>query len=472
MNNQIIWKTRKTIIPAQSFDENKAYFCVYLNLNGQLVPHLITSDKEFIAIDEKSLPSLDFVIKNGTIPTSNYSCWDTNDDKPFSVYDFLFNNPQADIVEIFLKNRSYFVEYADYVDDRYRDLLAIWSMSTYFHQLFDTFPYLALTGTKRSGKTRTLEIISELAFNSMIAASISSASMYRAVNNNRCTILFDESENLCQNPQFGDLMEVLKSGYKKSGSTMRCQGDNHQPVEFSTYSPKVFANINGIERTLADRTIPIRMVRTNANNIIPPWRPKQIANELTILRNTHYVMAMQYHQKVNEIYQSDILKIGLDTALKDREKELWDPILTLSLLIDEEAQRKHHDWESITQKLLQLSSKIRQNKESRENAEQAENLLIEALLQFIEVATPVRDSFYNVQDIVSFVSNCEGLKWINSHQKLWNQLENLQIVQNREIDSQRLRRQHETKQFTTYRLERECIIDAAERYGVKIKQDN
>jgi len=52
-------------------------------------------------------------------------------------------------------------------------------MQTYVFNIFDTTGYLALIGTKRTGKSRTLEILEQFAFNCLKADSFSDAFIYR-----------------------------------------------------------------------------------------------------------------------------------------------------------------------------------------------------------------------------------------------------------------------------------------------------
>lgn len=69
---------------------------------------------------------------------------------------------------------SYITSYVTFEETCHALVIALWLMATHVWPAFDAFPYLVVTSaTKRSGKTRLLELISFVASNSRLVANIS-----------------------------------------------------------------------------------------------------------------------------------------------------------------------------------------------------------------------------------------------------------------------------------------------------------
>src|SRR5260370_3785981 len=85
---------------------------------------------------------------------------------------------------------SYIRSYVTLAETSYALVIALWVVATYIWTAFDAFPYLVVTSaTKRSGKTRLLELISFIASNSRVFADISPAALYRTIDAEKPTLL-------------------------------------------------------------------------------------------------------------------------------------------------------------------------------------------------------------------------------------------------------------------------------------------
>jgi putative DNA primase/helicase len=56
-------------------------------------------------------------------------------------------------------------------------------------------------------------------------------------------------------------MEILNSGNRRKGSAIRCDSETHDPKGFSTFSPKIVAQIGRLPDQLEDRSIVIDLER-------------------------------------------------------------------------------------------------------------------------------------------------------------------------------------------------------------------
>lgn len=139
-------------------------------------------------------------------------------------------------------------------------LIAVWVISTYFAHLFPAFPFLLFIGPKETGKSKLLEIINLMAFNSVKVKTITEAALCDTTDGLRGTVLIDQAEALPQN-----LMGTIADSYKKAGAKRRIIGHkNGKRVikEYSGYGPKAFATTKVLDSDLNDRCCEILMQRS------------------------------------------------------------------------------------------------------------------------------------------------------------------------------------------------------------------
>ncbi len=132
---------------------------------------------------------------------------------------------------------------------------------------FNTFPilpFLLVTGASGSGKTQLMKVMKRLCFKAQSTSSISPAGFYRAVHNNRGTLLVDEAEDLQNYRQKSFKYADLLSGNERDGSVTLADIRSGGNVEYSTFGPKVFGNIKGIaHEALRSRCIEINLENPN-----------------------------------------------------------------------------------------------------------------------------------------------------------------------------------------------------------------
>jgi hypothetical protein len=142
-----------------------------------------------------------------------------------------------------------------------RTVLAVWALATYFYPLFLSFPRVALSGEKESGKSKVLGLFRETAWNAMLMVTPTPAVLFRLVHEFRPTLLLDEMERL-SGEDARDILGILNSGYKAGGSVPRCEGERKKQVElFEVYAPVALAAIRSLNTVTEDRAIPVTMQR-------------------------------------------------------------------------------------------------------------------------------------------------------------------------------------------------------------------
>lgn len=168
--------------------------------------------------------------------------------------------------------------------------IALWAAHTHAIDACDCTPYLQIgSATKRSGKTRLLEVLEPLVAKPWFTGRTSAAALVRKVDAERPTLLLDESD-----AAFGGEKEYaealrgqLNTGYRKSGKATVCvgQGAKIEARDFSTFCAKAIAGIGTLPDTVSDRSIPITLRRRLSDEPCERWRERDGHAEAAPLRD-------------------------------------------------------------------------------------------------------------------------------------------------------------------------------------------
>jgi hypothetical protein len=138
---------------------------------------------------------------------------------------------------------------------------ALWTLHTHIYDRFMVTPRLALNSPVRNcGKTTLLDIISRLVAKPMKTDHTTAAVIYHSVDQQRCTLLIDEADNL-ELAVKGAIRAVLNSGYRAGGSISRFL--KGAPQKLSTFAPAALACIGILPLPLMSRSIVIHMERAS-----------------------------------------------------------------------------------------------------------------------------------------------------------------------------------------------------------------
>jgi hypothetical protein len=232
--------------------------------------------------------------------------------------------------------RDLFDELVQLPDPRHSTLLAAWTLGTYFHPLFLTFPRLVLFGQAESGKTKVLGILKETAWNAFHFTSATAATMYRLVEEYRPTLLLDEVENLT-NPRDSAtraVLPIIHAGYKQGATVPRTEGDGRgrEVVEYAVYAPMAIAGIKGVGTVTETRSVALPLQRgtdrNRANAKVDPRNPA-----FAEARAACYRLCLL---GAGAVAGSDWLqdRDGLPEWFKGRTREVWGPLLAVAATAD------------------------------------------------------------------------------------------------------------------------------------------
>jgi hypothetical protein len=206
--------------------------------------------------------------------------------------------------------------------------LATWAVATYVSNAFDAFPYVALLSpVKRCGKTRLLEVLELLCANPRRVTTVSSASLFRMMEDVP-TLLLDEVEAL-RNTRPSEtsqaVLAILNAGHRRGQTVTRCVAPDWTVQHFPVYGPKAFAAIGTLPDTLVDRSLCIAMQRRAPLQLVDRFLQGRAKTDAEPLRESLTQWADTWRESVRTAYESiDDLKF-----LSDRDADLWMPLFAV-----------------------------------------------------------------------------------------------------------------------------------------------
>lgn len=350
--------------------------------------------------------------------------------------------------------RSYFQRYLLIRNQRIYLLLAVWTMGTYAYRIFRVYPYLSLRSpTKECGKSRTEDLLSVVCFNaSARETSPTEATLFRGPARNGGTILLDEVEGLRNDrDRYASLLSILNSGFESGGCVTRMErrGEKFVEVSYPTYCPRVLAGINRLANTLEGRAITIFMERKLRAEKVERFSRVKIFNAMKSTRDRLYIWALSHAGDLAETYEAIDNFPALD-GLGDRERDLWEPLVSIALLCDAE----NGEERTLTNELCKLAldlSKIRA---------ELDTASVMQVLETLEEVLNGRDEVkITPTELLQRFKDSPYFEWLKSAKGLAGQLGPLGIISNSH-------RHPETgKTMRLYKILAETINDCRERYG-------
>lgn len=429
--------------------------------------YLVTSNREMILANEDVFRQRKWMLEHKPLEFQNK--WSL---KHVKAYLEGASADPCETLERLLKAYKLYVELPSEAEYVYH---ALWDVGTYFHRLFNAYPYIYVGGVKRSGKTKLLTIHHCLAFNAFFSNNMSTSSIYRLIQNAHGALLIDETEKLSQPDRALEFRSVLLAGYKKGEKVYRCEKTRRetiQPEAYDVYGPKGLANIQGLEDILEDRC-KVTILKRSRNRGIVNGEIEVEDDFWSELRNGLYILYLNHWKEVKEIYDalselsehSELvnfpetrgvkgLKDGNLELISSRMLEIWKPIFALACFFDS----KGFAFKTFTSTLSSLRSLMIQlcveNAKARmieDMTETGETLLTQVLVELVK-----EDRYYKVKTIKENMANLfdEEQKWLTSK---WvsNALKRLGFTDKRRVGT-----------GYEYKLSKQEVQDLAARMGV------
>ena len=245
------------------------------------------------------------------------------------------NPPPKESLFYFIRN-NIILKYMDLFDERQADLVACWIIGTYCYELFQTYGYLYFYAFKGSGKTKFMDIVTNLGFNGEKASNITESAFFRTIESGKGTLCFDEYEKERNNNSDRQQMinQILNTGYKKGGCVKRTDKvDGRQIVQsFDVYSPKCIANVSDLHHVTKTRCIIIKMMKTSGSK----GRLEVNEND-RVWQNTRdelYTYMMHHWEGIKESYDNYNSK-----QFNNRELEILKGVLSIAKYINPSVEK-------------------------------------------------------------------------------------------------------------------------------------
>ena len=157
------------------------------------------------------------------------------------------------------------------LDDHSRDATALWIVHTYIIKLFSISPKLFIrSATRGCGKSTLLDVLAHLVARSMLAANVTTATVFRIIEKFQPTLLIDEVDSFLKENE--ELRGVLNASHRYDGVVPRLVGEDHEPRNFSVYTAIALAGIGGLHATLLDRSVVVDLQRRKVSEPVASLR--------------------------------------------------------------------------------------------------------------------------------------------------------------------------------------------------------
>ena len=163
------------------------------------------------------------------------------------------------------------------IDEKYLPIIGTWVIGTYFHGVFESYPYIYLNATKGGGKTRTLKLCAFLSHNGSMDVNLTEAVLFRMAAA-KVSFFIDELERISSKEK-ANLRLLLNAAYKKGIGVPRArknpQNEEYVIDRFEVFTPIMMANIWGLDNVLQDRCITVILEKSYNPGIVKKvelWR--------------------------------------------------------------------------------------------------------------------------------------------------------------------------------------------------------
>ena len=228
-----------------------------------------------------------------------------------------------DAVELFL--RRYVV-----LSDAQAAAVAVWIVHTHAIDAFEMTPYLAVSSpTKRSGKSRLLEVLALLVQRPLRAAGMTEAALFRSIaGDTPPTLLLDEVDAIFgpKAKEHEDLRALLNAGFARGTPVLRVVGEGSKMTvaPFETFCAKALAGIGVLPDTVSDRSLVVALKRRSRGEHVQRFRQRDAAADAVELREQLAAWGAEHGDELAEA------RPVMPDELDDRAQDACEPLLAIA----------------------------------------------------------------------------------------------------------------------------------------------
>jgi hypothetical protein len=272
-----------------------------------------------------------------------------------------------------------------------KGMLALWTTHTHCFDRFSHSPRLAIVSPEKNcGKTTTIDVLSRLVARPLPTANITAAAVFRIVELIGPTLLVDEADTFLN--ENDELRGILNSGHRRGGQVTRTVGDDHEPHQFSTWSPAAIAKIGRLPDTLNDRSVILGLRRRKASEKIASFRED---------RTEHLAVLARKMARWTQDHGANLAAADPDMGeLVNRVADNWRPLFAIA----DEAGGK---WPAQARKIASAAVQA--------TVDQSINVLLFAAIKWIFDGCPGDGEAFIPTDRLASFAIVERLKRIEGH---------------------------------------------------------
>ena len=206
--------------------------------------------------------------------------------------------------------------------DHAAEAIALWVVHAHAFEFWRHTPRLGvLAPEKECGKSTLLDVLSCLTPRAIKTENLSTATMFRVVDQFKPTLLIDEVDTFLRDNE--ELRGALNAGHAEGGRHLRCDGDDNKVRAFKTFAPAALAGIGRLPETLADRSIIVTLQKRKPDEYVQDYREDR-ADHLRALASQ---IARWVHDHETELRQAEP---AMPDGLHNRRADKWRPLLAIA----------------------------------------------------------------------------------------------------------------------------------------------
>ncbi len=241
------------------------------------------------------------------------------------------NSPQSEHPRsVYQDLRKLFTDYIYLEHSEDYDILASYTIMTYYHRIFPAIPFLLLYGNKESGKTRTASLLQRLCFSAQMVSRPSEAAMGDLLDGFRGTLIIDQAEFLSLK-QFEPVVNFLAGTYTQDTgkrAIVQLVGKMGRRIKhYDCYGPKIFGATRDPHADLRDRLIVVPFLRPEDTSILASLKiPTATSEDWCAWRGRLYSLFLTQFATMRSVAQTLTQEQGNNNA---RRGELLRPIVAV-----------------------------------------------------------------------------------------------------------------------------------------------
>jgi hypothetical protein len=230
----------------------------------------------------------------------------------------------------------------------------------------------------------------ELVARPLPTSNATTAAIFRTIEKATPTLLIDEADTFLKDNE--ELRGVLNAGHRRGGQIIRTVGDDHEPRQFSTWTPAAIAMIGRLPDTLEDRSVSIALRRRR-----PTERVQQFRNDRAHdLKQLARKMARWCDDNRQSLAASD----PNTGTLVNRAADNWRPLLAIANIAG-------GDWPRLTRTVAEAAEIAKQD--------QSKRTMVLSDIREIFAARPGADRLRSAElaDVLGAMENRPWAEWRN-----------------------------------------------------------